>query len=242
MSMRSMPHCWNKETKPHRFCPGCGHGIVLKALGLAIDELGIEDQVNFACDIGCSLLAWDFFNFPSLQTHHGRTIPVMVGMKRAAPKKITLAYMGDGGGYSIGLQHLISASLRDDPITVILVNNTVYAMTGGQMAPTTLIGQVTETSPFGREEDETGRSLKGPEALRGVAHPEAYLARGTVAQVLRLKKTLLNALKTQQAGHFSFVEALSTCPTNWRTNAADTWSFLEQQMGEYYPAGEIVRH
>ncbi len=241
MSELSMPRCWNKETKPHRFCPGCGHGIILKALGMALDDLGLAGRSVFACDIGCSLLAWDFFDFPSLQTHHGRTIPVMAGLKRASPERVAIAYMGDGGGYAIGLQHLVSTALRNDPITVVLVNNTVYAMTGGQMAPTTLIGQKTETSPFGREEADTGRPFMGPETLAAVVSPEAYLARGTVAQVLRLKKALQKGLETQLQGHFSFIEALSTCPTNWRTNAAATWSFLEQDMSEHYPAGE-VRH
>jgi 2-oxoglutarate ferredoxin oxidoreductase subunit beta len=239
MSELSMPRCWNRESKPHRFCPGCGHGLVLKALGMAVDELGLEECVTFACDIGCSLLAWDFFNFPSMQTHHGRTIPVMVGLKRADPERVAVAYMGDGGGYSIGLQHLISTAVRDDPITVVLVNNTVYAMTGGQMAPTTLIGQKTETTPFGRDGAETGSPFKGPETLAAVVRPGAYLARGTVAQVPRLKKALQKGLATQLRGHFSFIEALSTCPTNWRTNAAATWRFLEQEMGDYYRSAEI---
>jgi 2-oxoglutarate ferredoxin oxidoreductase subunit beta len=212
---------------------------VLKALGMAVDELELAEQVTFACDIGCSLLAWNFFNFPSLQTHHGRTIPVMVGLKKADSKRVAVAYMGDGGGYSIGLQHLVSTAVRDDPVTVILVNNTVYAMTGGQMAPTTLPGQKTETTPFGRDEAETGFPLKGPELLAGVVHPEAYLARGTVAQVLRLKKTIQKGLETQRKGHFAFIEALSTCPTNWRTNAAATWSFLEREMSDYYQTAEI---
>ena len=239
MSELSMPRSWNLESKPHRFCPGCGHGIVLKALGMAVDELGIADRTNFACDIGCSLLAWDFFTFPSLQTHHGRTTPLMVGLKRASPEHIAVAYMGDGGGYAIGLQHLISSALRDEPITVILVNNTVYAMTGGQMAPTTLIGQKTETSPFGRDEADTGSPMKGPETLASIVHPKAYLARGTVAQVLKLKNLIRKGLETQIEGHFAFIEALSTCPTNWRTNAAATWAFLEQEMSEYYQPVEI---
>lgn len=240
MSELSMPRCWNRETKPHSFCPGCGHGLVLKALGMAVDELALAERVTFACDIGCSLLAWNFFNFPSLQTHHGRTIPVMVGVKKGDSKRVAVAYMGDGGGYSIGLQHLVSTAVRDDPVTVILVNNTVYAMTGGQMAPTTLTGQKTETTPFGRDEAETGIPLKGPELLAGVVHPDAYLARGTVAQVLRLKKAIQKGLETQLKGHFAFIEALSTCPTNWRTNAASTWSFLEQEMGGYYRTAEIT--
>lgn len=239
MSELSMPLCWNRDSKPHRFCPGCGHGLVLKALGLAVDELEIGDRVTFACDIGCSLLAYDFFRFPSMQTHHGRTIPVMVGLKKAVPEKMVIAYLGDGGGYAIGLQHLVSAALRDDPVTVILVNNTVYAMTGGQMAPTTLAGQKTETTPFGRDTAEMGLPLKGPELLIPVVNSEAYLARGTVAQVLKLKGMLKKALETQKKGHFAFVEALSTCPTNWRTNAAATWSFLEQEMSSYYSVGAI---
>ncbi len=240
MSEHSMPQCWHRESKPHRFCPGCGHGLVLKALGLAVDELGLAERIIFACDIGCSLLAWDFFTFPCMQTHHGRTIPVMVGLKRASPDRIVVAYMGDGGGYSIGLQHLISAAQRHDPITAVLVNNTVYAMTGGQMAPTTLPGQKTETTPFGRDEADTGRPFRGPETLAAVAHPRAYLARGTVARVPRLKNMIREALERQLQGDFAFVEALSTCPTNWRTSAAETWSFLEQEMGSYYRPGEIA--
>lgn len=240
MSEQSMPRCFNLESKPHRFCPGCGHGLVLKALGYALDDLGLAGRGLFACDIGCSLLAWDFFTIDSLQTHHGRTVPVAVGFKRALPDRVVLAYMGDGGGYAIGLQHLFSAALRDDPVTVIVVNNTVYAMTGGQMAPTTLEGQATETSPFGRDPGETGVPMKGPEALREVVHPGAYLYRGTVARVAPLKKAIRRALEVQLEGHFSFVEALSTCPTNWRTNAAETWAFLEKEMSAVYPVGEIA--
>jgi 2-oxoglutarate ferredoxin oxidoreductase subunit beta len=127
-----IPKSWNLETKPHKFCPGCGHGLILKALGQVIDELGIQDRVVFGCDIGCSLLSWDFFNVDSVQTHHGRTTPVMVGIKRANPELIVVAYMGDGGGYAIVSQHLVNAATRDDKITVLLVNNTNYAMTGGQ--------------------------------------------------------------------------------------------------------------
>jgi 2-oxoglutarate ferredoxin oxidoreductase subunit beta len=239
VSELSMPRSWNRESKPHRFCPGCGHGLVLKALGEALDQLQLSRRTVFACDIGCSLLAWDFFDVDSLQTHHGRTIPVMVGLKRAQPEQVAVAYTGDGGGYAIGLQHLISAAVRDDAITVILVNNTTYAMTGGQMAPTTLLGQKTETTPFGRDREETGLPFKGPEALAALASPEAYIARGTVSKIKPLTKLLVKALQRQLEGHFSFVEALSTCPTNWRTNARETWGFLEQVMSSYYPVGEF---
>jgi 2-oxoglutarate ferredoxin oxidoreductase subunit beta len=235
-----MPRSWRKETKPHKFCPGCGHGIILKFLGEAIDELGIQDRVIFGCDIGCSLLSWDFFNLDSVQTHHGRTIPVMTGIKRARPELICIAYMGDGGGYSIGAQHMVGAAARNEKITVILANNTVYAMTGGQMAPTTLLGQKTETSPYGREQETTGLPLQGPEMVSAITPDGAYVARGSIANPRQLKGVLKKALENQINGKgFSFVEALSSCPTNWRTNARETWSFVENEMSGSFKVGEI---
>lgn len=235
-----IPKSWNLESKPHKFCPGCGHGLVLKALGQVIDELGIQDRVVFGCDIGCSLLAWDFFNVDSVQTHHGRTTPVMVGIKRANPELIVVAYMGDGGGYAIGSQHLVNAATRDDQITVLLVNNTIYAMTGGQMAPTTLPGQKTETTPYGRDVRVTGYPMMGPEMVSAITQEGAYVARGSVARFRKLKQYIKKALQNQMDGKgFSFVEALSTCPTNWRTNAEKTWAFLEEQMSDQYPLGEF---
>lgn len=185
-----IPISWNLESKPHKFCPGCGHGLVLKALGQVIDELGIQDRVVFGCDIGCSLLAWDFFNVDSVQTHHGRTTPVMVGIKRANPELIVIAYMGDGGGYAIGSQHLVNAATRDDKITVLLVNNTIYAMTGGQMAPTTMPDQKTETTPYGRDVSVAGYPMMGPEMVSAITQEGAYVARGSVARFRKLKQYL----------------------------------------------------
>jgi len=235
-----MPKCWRKETKPHKFCPGCGHGMILKALGTAIDELGIQDRTVFGCDIGCSLLSWDFFNVDSVQTHHGRTTPVMAGIKRANPDLICIAYMGDGGGYAIGSQHLVNAAARNERITVILANNTNYAMTGGQMAPTTLPGQKTETSPYGRSIEQQGEPTKGPEMVAAIASEGAYVARGTVSNLRQLEKFFKKALQTQINGSgFSFVEALSTCPTNWGMNAARTWKFLEDDMQGFFQLGEF---
>ncbi|MFA7466877.1 MAG: thiamine pyrophosphate-dependent enzyme [Desulfotomaculaceae bacterium] len=236
----AMPKCWRVETKPHKFCPGCGHGLVLKALGQAIDELGIQDKVVFGCDIGCSLLSWDFFNVDTIQTHHGRTNPVVTGIKRANPDVICVAYMGDGGGYAIGSQHLVSSATRNERITAILVNNTQYGMTGGQMAPTTMPGQKTETSPYGRDADTTGSPTQGPEMVAAIAPEGAYVARGSVANMKQLKNYIKKALENQMAGNgFSFVEALSLCPTNWRTNAKDTWKFLEEDMYKYFKVGEL---
>ncbi len=236
----AMPRAWRRETKPHRFCPGCGHGIFLKALGDAIDELQIWDRVVFGCDIGCSLLAWDFFNVDSIQTHHGRTIPVMAGAKRANPDLIVVAYMGDGGGYAIGAQHMVNAAMRNENITVLLANNTVYAMTGGQMAPTTLPGQETGTSPYGRDEKTTGMPTLGPEMTAAITGDGAYIARGTVSKYPVLKRYVKKALENQLAGRgFSFVEALSGCPTNWRMNAKQTWSFIDDEMTKYFKLGEV---
>jgi 2-oxoglutarate ferredoxin oxidoreductase subunit beta len=236
-----MPRSWRRETKPHKFCPGCGHGLVLKALGMAVDRLEIAERVLFGCDIGCSLLAWDFFNLDTVQTHHGRTVPFIVGAKRARPHLIGIAYMGDGGGYAIGVQHLINAVMRNDRILVIIVNNTTYAMTGGQMAPTSLPGQKTETSPEGREPRTEGYPLRGPEMVASFAAEGAYIARGSVSHVQRLALFLERGLQNQiQDKGIAVVEALSTCPTNWRTNAEDTWKYLEKEMTDYYPVREFV--
>jgi 2-oxoglutarate/2-oxoacid ferredoxin oxidoreductase subunit beta len=236
----SMPECWRRETKTHKFCPGCGHGLVLKALGEAIDELGIQDRVVFGCDIGCSLLSYDFFNCDTIQTHHGRTTPVVTGVKRARPDRICIAYMGDGGGYAIGSQHLVNAAARGEKVTAILVNNCNYGMTGGQMAPTTLPGMKTETSPYGRDIDETGYPTQGPEMVAAITREGSYVARGTIAKLPQLKKMLKKALETQMDGTgFSFVEALSSCPTNWSTNAKDTWNFVENEMTKYFKVGEL---
>jgi 2-oxoglutarate ferredoxin oxidoreductase subunit beta len=230
----SWPKCFKTESKPHPFCPGCGHPVVLKMLGKAIDELGIANQVIFLIDIGCSLLAWDFFDLPTSQTHHGRTIPTAVGFKMADPEKTVIAYVGDGGGYAIGLQHTITSCLRDNPITTIVVNNTLYAMTGGQMAPTSTTGQTTTTTPDGRK----GTTLHGPEMLATIAHPQAYLARGSTDKPLILKQSLKKALQAQKEGHFSLIEALSACPLNWKTNAQETIEKMKE-LEKTFPLGEL---
>jgi 2-oxoglutarate ferredoxin oxidoreductase subunit beta len=154
MSEPMMPKCYKKSSKPSNFCSGCGHSLVLKNLGLVIDELGIAKKSVFATDIGCSLLSWDFYDIDTIQSHHGRAGCVSTGLKKSMPKSIVITYMGDGGGYSIGLHHLIHLAKRNEPITVILVNNTVFAMTGGQAAPTTVHGEATESTPGGTNTDD----------------------------------------------------------------------------------------
>ncbi|MFA7243709.1 MAG: thiamine pyrophosphate-dependent enzyme [Patescibacteria group bacterium] len=233
-----MPKCWNCNTKPHLFCPGCGHGITLKHLGYAIDEMEIANNVTLGIDIGCSLLSWNFFNFDTIQTHHGRTNPTMVGYKMANPKRVAIAYMGDGGGYAIGLQSLLHAAFRNDPITVILVNNENYAMTGGQVAPTTETGIVTATTPKGKPVS-FGPGFHGPELVRCIANDKAFVARVSVSQPEIIKLTLKKAIENQIKNKlFSFVEVLSICPTNWKTNAKESFNRL-LDMEKYYHVEEI---
>ncbi len=233
-----MPKSWYAPSKPHYFCGGCGHGVTMKQLGYAIDDLKIQDDLVFGIDIGCSLLAWDFLACDTIQTHHGRTTPVMVGYKITRPSKIALAYMGDGGGYAIGLQSLLHAAFRNDPITVILVNNENYAMTGGQMAPTTQSGTVTTTTPKGKP-IEFGPGFNGPELVRDIANKDAYIARASVANPVALRGVLEKAIETQtEKENFSFVEVLSICPTNWKTSAKESLKRVKE-MEKYYPLGEL---
>lgn len=220
------PKCFKIESKPHKYCPGCGHPVVLKMLGQVIDEMGIANNSVFLVDIGCSLLAWDFFNLPTSQTHHGRTVPVALGFKKADPEKTVIAYLGDGGGYAIGLQHTISSCLRNDPITTILVNNTIYAMTGGQSAPTTVDREITTTTPDGKKDEYL--TLNGPEILSRLGNKKAFFGRGSTDKPIVLKKYLREALVTQIKGNFAFLEVLSACPTNWKTDAIKTIKRMQE--------------
>lgn len=234
-----MPASWMAKSKPHLFCPGCGHGITLKQLGYAIDELKIQSKTTFGIDIGCSLLAWNFLDLDTIQTHHGRTTPVMVGYKMLKPKRVAIAYMGDGGGYAIGLQSVLHAAFRNNPVTVILVNNGNYAMTGGQMAPTTRPGEIATTCPQGKPA-EYGEGFKGPELIRNIASDKAFITRVSVSKPIVLKNALKKAIENQiKNNSFSFVEVLSICPTNWKMNAKQCFSRLSE-MEDYFPVGEVI--
>ncbi len=233
-----LPKSLKLETKPSKFCPGCGQTLILTILGKVIDELKIARRVVYGCDIGCMLLSWDFFNVNTVQTHHGRTGPTLVGLKMADSHRLVIAYMGDGGAYAIGAQHLVATAMRNNPITVVVANNTNYAMTGGQAAPTTLCSQKTSSTPQGRDCDFLGQPFRGPELVRQI-NQKAYVARATTLDPLNLKEILKRALLTQiKEENFSFVEVLSACPTNWRTNAKETRQFLKE-MEKVFPLGEI---
>lgn len=236
--MNNMPTCWKKQSKPHLFCPGCGHAIALKQIGWVIDELGIQRQTTLGIDIGCSLLVWNFFDIDTLQTHHGRTTPAMVGYKMARPQRVAIGYVGDGGGYAIGLQSLLHAAYRNNPVSIFLINNENYAMTGGQMAPTTEIGTITTTTSQGKP-DGLGSGLRGPELVRNIASKEAFISRVSISNPesikLAVKKAILNQINNNS---FSFVEILSICPTNWKTNAHDSLERLKT-MEKFYKIGNV---
>ena len=240
MSEPGFPKSWKKNSKPHKFCPGCGQSLALKLLGEVIDELQIQDKMIYACDIGCSLLSWNMFDVDSVQTHHGRVLPVIVGYKIANPKAITLAFMGDGGGYAIGAQHLVNSAMRDDKISVILINNANYAMTGGQLAPTTLSGQKTSTTPTGRDFQLFGNPMHGPEMLEKIAADDAYIARAVSTDINDCKEKISKVLKNQIDGRgFSFLEILAMCPVNWHLDTIESIEYCESKMTEIFPKGEF---
>lgn len=236
----NLPNAQNAQVGASKFCPGCGHGMILKSLAFAIDDLNLKEKAVFGCDIGCSLLSWNYMDVDTVQTHHGRTTPVIYGVTRANPEAVGIAYMGDGGGLAIGSQHLVNASVRSEKMLIIVANNTNYGMTGGQMSPTTMPGQRTETTPYGRDCEVTGKPAKGAEMVAAIANPEkSYVARASVSNLRALRKTFTKALKNVEMGGFSFVEVLSLCPLNWRTNNVDTWGRLKQ-MEECFEVKEFL--
>lgn len=238
--MSGFPKSWKKESKPHKFCPGCGQSLALKNLGFAIDELDIQNKMIYACDIGCSLLSWNMFDVDTIQTHHGRVLPVATGFKLANPHAIAVAFMGDGGGYAIGAQHLVNAAMRDDKVTVILINNANYAMTGGQMSPTTLSGQKTTTTPSGRNFQLFGNPIHGPEMLVKITSKNAYIARTISTDTNDCKKKIKKAIQNQIDGRgLSFLEIISMCPVNWHTTTQESLDFSEKEMVEIFPLGEF---
>jgi len=176
----------------------------------------------------------------TVQTHHGRTTPVIYGFTRANPDAIGIAYMGDGGGLAIGAQHLVNATVRGEHLMIVVVNNTNYGMTGGQMSPTTMPGQKTETTPYGRDCSVTGRPAKAAEMVAAIADPaKSFVARSSVSNFMKLKSTFVKGLKNVQNGGFSFVEVLSICPLNWRTNNEGTWERLKT-MEECFEVKEFL--
>ena len=235
----STPKSLNTDSKPSLFCPGCGESIILRHLGKVIDNEKLQSKSTLVIDIGCTLLAWNFFNFDTVQSHHGRSVPLAVGYKMAKKQRLVIALMGDGGAYAIGLQSLIHAAFRNDPVLAIIINNTGYSMTGGQMAPTTIPGEITTTSPEGKDQSLFGPAFHGPELVRQIASSNAFIARASVGNPVLMEsiisRAIINQLKNKS---FSMVEILSICPTNWKTNATESFEFLSK-LEKIYPVGEV---
>ncbi len=226
---------------PLHYCPGCTHGIIHRLVAEAIEELGIEGRTIGVAPVGCSVMAYDYFTTDFIQAPHGRAPAVATGVKRADPENnIVFTYQGDGDLAAIGTAETVHAAARRENITVIFVNNAIYGMTGGQMAPTTLPGQVTQTSPYGRDVETVGYPVKVCELLQNV-DGAAYLERVSVnnpANVKKAKKAIKKAFQNQIEGKgFSLVEVVSTCPTNWGMTPEKALTWLEENMLPYYPLG-----
>lgn len=225
---------------PLHYCPGCTHGIVHRLVAEVIDELGIEGKTIGIAPVGCSVMAYDYFNCDMIEASHGRAPAVATGVKRADPENIVFTYQGDGDLASIGTAETVHAAARNENITVIFINNAIYGMTGGQMAPTTLPGQVTQTSPYGRDVNLVGYPVKVCELLSQV-DGAAYLERvavNNVKNVRNAKAAIKKAFQNQIEGKgFSLVEVLSTCPTNWGMTPQGALDRLENEMIPYYPLG-----
>lgn len=238
---RKAPEILN--TKINSFCAGCGHGIIVRLLAEAIEELGISDKTIVNVGIGCYCSLGSLLRVDSLDCPHGRAPAVATGKKRTRPENIIITYQGDGDISSIGCGEIVHAAARNEKITSIFVNNGVYGMTGGQMAPTTLPNQITATSPAGRDPELTGMPIKLSEMLSVL--PVAYIARGSVhsaREINRTKTYIKNALQAQMNGEgFSMVEVLSPCPTNWNMSPAVSVERIETQVLPYYPLGEFVK-
>ncbi|MDY2609120.1 MAG: thiamine pyrophosphate-dependent enzyme [Eubacteriales bacterium] len=226
--------------KPLHYCPGCTHGIVHRLVAQAIEELSIEGKTIGVVPVGCSVMAYDYFKTDMVEASHGRAPAVATGLRRALPDRVIFTYQGDGDLASIGTAETVHAAARNENITVIFINNAIYGMTGGQMAPTSLPGQVTQTSPYGRDVKQCGYPVKICEMLAQLEGP-AYLERvavNNVKHVLAAKKAIRRAFENQLAGKgFSLIEVLSSCPTNWGMTPEKALDWIEEKMIPYYPLG-----
>ncbi len=225
---------------PLHYCPGCTHGIIHRLVAEVIDEMGIEGQTVGVAPVGCSVMAYDYFACDMIEAAHGRAPAVATGVKRANPDTFVFTYQGDGDLAAIGTAEIVHAATRGENITVIFVNNTTYGMTGGQMAPTTLPGQVTQTTPYGRNTNTEGFPIRVCEmlsTLSGVALAERVTV-ADPANIRKAKAAIRKGFEFQKNKQgFSIIEVLSTCPTNWGKSPTDAIQWLKDNMIPYYPLG-----
>ncbi len=222
------------------YCPGCTHGIIHRLVAEVIDELGIEGKTIGVAPVGCSVFAYNYFECDMQQASHGRAPAVATGIKRANPDNVVFTYQGDGDLAAIGTAETVHAATRSENISVIFVNNAIYGMTGGQMAPTSLVGQVTQTTPYGRKVETQGYPIKVCEML-STLDGTTYAERVSVDNIKNIKKAkaaIKKAFEYQIAGKgFSIVEVLSTCPTNWGLSPVEALEWLRNNMEDVYPLG-----
>ena len=227
------------DAKMH-YCPGCTHGIIHRLVAEVFDELGVRGRAIGVAPVGCSVMAYDYFNCDMLQAPHGRAPALATGVKRSVPDGVVFTYQGDGDLAAIGTAETVHAAARGEKITIIFVNNTTYGMTGGQMAPTTMPGQVTATSPYGRDVNTAGYPIRVVEMLStldGVAYAERVSV-DCVKNINAAKRGIKKAFQAQLDNKgFSIIEVLSTCPTHWGLTPVESMDWLRENMIPYYPLG-----
>ncbi|MCR2043326.1 thiamine pyrophosphate-dependent enzyme [Anaerosalibacter massiliensis] len=224
------------------YCPGCTHGIVHRLVAESLEELGVLDEAIGVAPVGCSVLAYKYFNCDMHEAAHGRAPAVATGIKRVHPENFVFTYQGDGDLASIGTAEIVHAAHRGEKISTIFINNAIYGMTGGQMAPTTLIGQKATTAPYGRDKEHCGMPLKMAEMLATIdgAQFVERVAVNTPGNARKAKKAIKKCFQTQIEGKgFGIVEVLSTCPTNWGYTPVEALKWLEENMIPYYPLGNL---
>ena len=225
---------------PYHYCPGCTHGIVHRLVAEAIDSLGIEGKTIGVAPVGCAVLAYNYFTCDMIEAAHGRAPAVATGVKRSLQDHIVFTYQGDGDLASIGMAETVHAATRNENITIIFINNAIYGMTGGQMAPTSLPGQVTQTSPYGRDVNTVGYPIRVCEMLSQLEGP-AYIERVAVNNVKNVKsagRAIKKAFENQINNKgFSLIEVISACPTNWGKTPQQALEWIDEAMIPYYPLG-----
>lgn len=229
---------------PTHYCPGCTHGVIHRLVAECLEELGVLDDAIGVAPVGCSVMAYKYFNCDMHEAAHGRAPAVATGIKRVRPDNFVFTYQGDGDLASIGTAEIVHAAHRGEKISTIFVNNAIYGMTGGQMAPTTLVGQKTTTSPYGRDKETQGSPIRMSELLatiEGAVFVER-VAVDTPANIRKAKKAIKECFQVQiDRKGFGIVEVLSTCPTNWGLTPPEALKWLEKNMMPYYPLGNFRR-
>jgi 2-oxoglutarate ferredoxin oxidoreductase subunit beta len=224
------------------YCPGCGHGIIHRLVAEVIDELGIREKTVAVAPVGCAVLLYDYFDLDAYEAAHGRAPAIATGCKRVHPELVVFTYQGDGDLAAIGTAEIVHAAARGERITTIFVNNAIYGMTGGQMAPTTLIGQKTTTTTNGRMPEKAGYPIRVCEML-ATLEGAAYISRVSVSNsknIIQAKKAIKKAFETQIKNlGFSLVEVLSQCPTNWHMTPVESTKWVDEKMASYFPLGEF---